>query len=166
MLISFVILACLTAGVGTIAFLKPGNFFYSGLRTAGDQARMLIFRLPFALITAGFLIELMPPELVAEWMGSASGWRGILIASMLGTLMPLGPMVLIPIAVALFAVGAGAPQVIAFISGWSVLAFHRIIVWELPMLGMNLTFVRMVSSLILPPLAGFLAALIALVLGY
>ena len=127
---------------------------------------MLALRLPLALLTAGFLIEVMPQDLVATWMGNASGWRGILIASALGTLMPIGPMVLIPIAVAFFTVGAGVPQVIAFISGWSVLALHRTIAWELPMLGVNFTLVRMLSSLILPPLAGLSAAFIALVLGY
>ena len=166
MLISFAILACLTAGLGVVAVLRPGKVYIEGLKSATDQARMLALRLPLALLTAGFLIEVMPQDLVATWMGNASGWRGILIASALGTLMPIGPMVLIPIAVAFFTVGAGVPQVIAFISGWSVLALHRTIAWELPMLGVNFTLVRMLSSLILPPLAGLSAAFIALVLGY
>jgi hypothetical protein len=49
---------------------------------------------------------------------------------------------------------------IAFITAWSVFAFHRIVMYEIPVMGIRFAMLRLLSSLILPPLAGILAAII------
>ncbi len=47
---------------------------------------------------------------------------------------------------------------VAFIASWSILAIHRVLAYEIPLLGGRFTFVRIASSFMLPPLAGVLAA--------
>lgn len=46
-------------------------------------------------------------------------------------------------------------------TGWSLLGLHRILAWELPLLGPRFVGIRLAVSLVLPPLAGYLAGTIA-----
>jgi hypothetical protein len=49
---------------------------------------------------------------------------------------------------------------IAFVTAWSVFAFHRIVMYEIPIMGARFAMLRLLSSLVLPPLAGTLALII------
>ena len=51
---------------------------------------------------------------------------------------------------ALWVAGADAGALIAFIASWSLLGFNRLIVWELPLLGVEFTAIRYVACLPLP----------------
>lgn len=138
-----------------------------GLARAGffalDQGRGLVIRLPLAVLTASFLAEILPAEAIGGALGAESGFAGILLASILGGLMPGGPMVSFPIAVFLWLGGAGPAQITALIAGWSLFAFHRVLAFEAPIMGWRFVALRLASSLVLPPLAGLGAAgLIAL----
>ncbi len=90
-------------------------------------------------------------------MGGASGWKGILIASAVGCFVPSGPIVSFPFALALYNTGVGVPQLVAFLTSWSLLSVHTFMAWEMPVLGVRFPLVRYACSLILPPIAGFLA---------
>ena len=65
--------------------------------------------------------------------------------------------VAMPIAAVMIRAGAGAGPVVAFLTGWSLLAVHRTLAWELPILGPRMTILRYGVSLMLPVLAGLLA---------
>lgn len=129
-------------------------------RFAGEQAARLAIALPMALLAAGFLGALIPQELVAHWLGQASGWTGILLASALGSVVPGGPMVSYATAIVVLKAGAGTPQMVAFLTAWSVFALHRVLTYEMPLMGPRFTLVRFSASLVLPPLSGGLAMLI------
>jgi hypothetical protein len=47
---------------------------------------------------------------------------------------------------------------VAFLTAWSVFAFHRVLIYEITLMGWRFSAVRLTSSLVLPPLAGFLTA--------
>lgn len=134
-------------------------------RFAGTQGMRLAVTLPLAAATAGFVGILVPQHLIGEWIGAGSGWTGILIASLLGGLVPGGPVVSFPMAIAVSKAGAGVPQMIAFLTAWSVFAFHRVLTFEIPLMGGTFTAVRFLASLALPPLAGGLASLFTLSAG-
>jgi hypothetical protein len=68
-------------------------------------------------------------------------------------------MVAFPLAVVLFEAGVGYPQMIALITAWSVLAIHRVMVFELPLMGGGFVWRRLLISLPLPILAGVMASL-------
>jgi len=136
-----------------------------GVRRAWMQSRLLLLRVPLALLAAGFAAALVPQEAIATLMGEASGGMGILTASLLGGLLPGGPFVSFPIAASLFHSGAGGPQMVAFITAWSVFAVHRIISYELPLMGARFSAIRLLCSLVLPPLAGGGAALLWMAIG-
>jgi len=113
------------------------------------------------LLLGGLVKELADPEKIAPVLGARSGWRGLVLATGLGALTPGGPFAAFPIVYALFLAGADVGAVIAFITSWSVIALHRVVVWELPLLGVDFTLARVLASLPLPILAGALARLIS-----
>ena len=52
---------------------------------------------------------------------------------------------------------AGLGPVVAFLSSWSLLAVHRLIAWEVPILGWRFALVRYATCAVLPFFAGFAA---------
>lgn len=130
------------------------------LRFAGQQAVRLAIALPLALLAAGFIGAMIPQELVAQWLGQASGWRGIALASVLGGFVPGGPMVSYSMAIVIQKAGAGTPQMVAFLTAWSVFALHRVLTYEMPLMGPRFTAVRFAASLVLPPVSGGIAYVI------
>ena len=115
---------------------------------------ILLPRMIFALLTAGFVGKIIPGEMIAGVIGEESGVGGVLVASILGGFVPGGPIISFPIVVVLQEAGAGLPQLIAFLTAWSVLAFHRVLIYELTMMGWRFSILRLASSLILAPVAG------------
>jgi uncharacterized membrane protein YraQ (UPF0718 family) len=62
-----------------------------------------------------------------------------------------------PIAAVMIKSGAGSGPIVAFIAGWSLLALHRFIAWEVPLLGWRFALLRYSVCLVLPPIAGLIA---------
>jgi hypothetical protein len=50
--------------------------------------------------------------------------------------------------------GASPACVVAFVSAWSLLAVHRFVAWEVPILGLRFAMLRYGVSLLLPVFAG------------
>ena len=149
-----------TLALGLIAFSRPGRLHLQGLKIAWGYFYVLLPRLIAAILVSGFFSVVVPTELVASSIGKESGMKGVLIASLVGGFTPGGPIICFPIVVILYKAGAGIPPLIAFITAWSVFAFHRIVMYEIPVMGIRFAMLRLLSSLILPPLAGILAAII------
>lgn len=129
-----------------------------GLRTAAAMLLQIVPLLIFAFIVAGMIQVLIPRELLSRWVGESSGLRGILIGSIAGGLAPGGPYVSLPLAAGLVRSGAGIGTMVAFLTGWSLWAIGRLPM-EIGILGWKLTLIRIVSTLIFPPLAGIIAHL-------
>jgi len=107
-----------------------------------------------SFLAAGLAEVLVPHEWVSRMLGEDSGIRGIFIATGVGALTPAGPSVAMPIAAVMVRAGASVGPVVAFLTGWSLLAVHRTVAWELPILGPRLTALRYGASLALPVIAG------------
>jgi len=67
------------------------------------------------------------------------------------------PFVALPIAAVLRTSGAAAGPVVAYLAGWSLLAIHRLVAWEIPILGLRFAILRYLVSLGLPLAAGLIA---------
>jgi uncharacterized membrane protein YraQ (UPF0718 family) len=141
----------------------------AGVAAAGEDAlgmaRMLALRLPFALLAASFLVQIVPVEILARLTGPQSGLAGILFASVLGGLLPGGPMTSFPIALVFLQGGTGLPQLVALITGWSVFALHRLLAYEAPIMGWRFAALRTVACGGLPVMAGLAAELLARLAG-
>lgn len=139
-------------------FLKKENL-PEAISISFEQFIIVLPRLPVALIAAGFITVLLPEQMISNWIGKDSGLTGIMIASVIGVVIPSGPIVSFPIAFALYNLGAGTPQLIAFLTGWSIFQISRLLLWEVPFLGWSFVFRRLMVSLPLPFIAAGIAAL-------
>lgn len=152
--------------LGALAWRRKGGVAFR--ETKDFTVRQITFLLPrliLAMLAATFAATLVPEAWIASMLGAQSGSTGILLAALLGGLMPAGPMVSFPVAMFLWQSGAGIPQMVALLCGWSVFGFHRVIAFELPMMGWRFTVIRMASTFMMPPLAGFAAAGVLAMLG-
>ncbi len=147
--------------LGSIAMRRSRGALGKAFQFSVSQGRVLLLRMPLAILLGAFIVEIVPQEMMHSAMGEDSGLGGILFASLAGALLPGGPFVSFPIAVAFYKAGAGAPQLMALLTGWSIWAFHRTLNFEFPMMGTRFITLRMTSSFLFPPFAG-LACLVAM----
>jgi uncharacterized membrane protein YraQ (UPF0718 family) len=154
MIASFIIVWTLVTILGVIAIRRGKETVQRAGGISLNQARILVLRMPLAILFGGFLVEIVPPDVLRAALGEETGIPGILLASLAGGLLPGGPFISYPIAVAFYKGGAGAPQMMALLTGWSIWAFHRAVNFELPMMGARFLALRIASSFIFPPMAG------------
>lgn len=140
--------------------LKGPEVFWAVL---GDDLWLLLAIAPKVLagvLLAGLLTVLLPREQVARWMGSRSGFKGLALASLAGALLPGGPMMTFPLAVALGTAGADIGTATAFVTGWALLSVNRTLVWEMSFFDNDFVLLRYAMCLLLPLLLGWLARLL------
>ncbi|MCB1163698.1 MAG: permease [Candidatus Krumholzibacteriia bacterium] len=159
MLIPTLILAIVAIALYVIAVRQGDGADRAGLTIAWRLGLEVLPLLVFAFIVAGLAQVLLPKELLARWVGTESGLKGIFIGAIAGGLTPGGPYVNLPIVAALLRAGAGVGTMVAFLTGWSLWAVARLPM-EFGMLGWRFTLMRMAATLIFPPLAGIIAHLL------
>lgn len=142
-----------------LAYQRHDNTLRDGLLAGAESFYSLLPLLIGVFIVVGLSDYLIPKELVARWLGGSSGFRGLLIASALGAVTPGGPFVSFPLVASLYKAGAAIGPVVAFVTAWSLLALSRLPL-EIGLVGLRLTMIRLVSSLIFPPLAGLIASVL------
>jgi len=157
MLSAYLTLIIILAGLALIAHRKQ-HVSHKKVVSQGITATLpLLIRIPAAILAGSFLAELIPKAYVVALLGSSTGLLGVLLASVLGGFLPGGPMIAFPLLLALFKAGMGIPQMVALLTAWLLLAFHRVLAYELPMLGANFVRRRLLVSLPLPLIAGLAA---------
>jgi uncharacterized membrane protein YraQ (UPF0718 family) len=103
-----------------------------------------------------FVSEMLPQDKVSGALGANSGFRGLVIGTVFGALLPGGPFTAYPVASALLTIGADFGAVIAMVTSWVLIGYGRAISWELPILGTDFTIWRIITCLPIPVLAGAL----------
>jgi uncharacterized membrane protein YraQ (UPF0718 family) len=154
-------LLVLVAAVAALAWLAYARGGEELLRRGLSDGGMLLYRYALLILVsflaAGLASVVVPEQWMARNLGADSGLRGILLAAAAGVVTPAGPFVSIPIAAVMIKSGAGSGPVVAFLAGWSLLALHRFIAWEVPLLGWRFALLRYSTCLVLPPIAGLIA---------
>jgi len=135
------------------------NLILAGLTNGSYTLLLVIPLLLAAFLIAGLVQTLVGTEVVERWLGASSGWRGIALACLGGALIPGGPYAYYPIAAALLHAGAGLGVLVAFVTAKNLWSLSRLPL-EVALLGPNLTWMRFVITLIIPPLLGFLSEIL------
>jgi uncharacterized membrane protein YraQ (UPF0718 family) len=159
MLAPTLIMAALAIILLYVGYSRGEGQHLMGLKSGARMVLEIFPLLIFAFIVAGMVQVLLPQEAIAKWVGGESGWRGILIGSVAGAITPGGPYVSMPLVAGLYRAGASTSTLVAYLTGWSVWAVARLPL-EIGLIGPRFTFVRLCSSLVLPPLAGWIALLL------
>lgn len=160
---STILLWLLAAVLGAVVLARKGRGeAIAAVKRAVDRAVRVLPRIVVAVLTAGFVAMLIPSGVVARYIGPESGLYGVLLAMLVGGFIPSGPVVSFPLVVVLHESGAGTPQLVALLTAWSCFAIHRVMIYEIPLMGFRFGVTRLVSSLPLPLVsAGITAILLA-----
>jgi uncharacterized membrane protein YraQ (UPF0718 family) len=159
---SMIFLAAMTVGLMVAGYLRRGDFSLvaEGLRSGWQMGWQILPLLVIAFAMAGLVQVVIPTELTAQWIGTEAGAKGLFLASILGAVTPGGPMTSFPIVLALYKAGADIAPIAAFIFSWSIVGVHRMIIWEMPLMGPKFTFSRLAAGILLPPILGLLTKFI------
>jgi uncharacterized membrane protein YraQ (UPF0718 family) len=158
MLIPTIIMGVIAVALFIIASQRGDGEHISGLKSSGSLLLEVMPLLIFAFIVAGIIPLLVPTETISKWVGAESGLRGILIGSAMGGLTPGGPFVSLPIAAGFLRTGASIGTMVAFMTGWSLLAVSRLPM-EVGLMGWKFTAIRLATTLFFPIIAGLIANL-------
>jgi len=139
-----------------IAYFRGDGEHILGLKSGWSMLIQVIPLLLFAMVVAGMVQVLVPQELISRWVGAESGFRGLLIGTVMGGITPGGPIISMPIAAGLLRAGASLGTMVAFITSWSLIAASRLPL-EVGVMGWKFTLVRLACTFFFPPMAGFLA---------
>jgi len=80
----------LAAGLVVIAYMKNPHLPVQGLKAGGKLLWDIMPSLVLAFIAAGMITMVLPRELLTRWLGEESGFRGLVIATLAGSVTPGG----------------------------------------------------------------------------
>lgn len=150
----------------TIVFLALAFFLFiinirnkrhlDGLKAGLFQLFRVLPVILLAFVLAGMIEVIIPGEFISQWLGKEAGYKGILLGTLGGTLLAMGPYASFPIIASVYGAGAGLGTVVSFISGWCLLGLSRI-PYELGFLGPRFVFIRLSISVPFCIAAGIIA---------
>ena len=129
----------------------------------GVQSAWLMFTKAFpwmavSMLIAGLLERSIDRHLLYRLFGAQNGFRGVLLATLLGSLGTGSLWGVYPLAAAMLTARASLPSVMAFTTSWMLISIPRS-ASEFPFFGIRLTFVRMALSYAVSILAGVIMLL-------
>ncbi len=109
------------------------------------------------LITAvGILVAILNPTTISKIIGESSGWIGVILASIVGSLTLIPAFVAFPTAAMLVENGAGYMQIAAFISTLMMVGIMTYPI-EVKYLGRKVTLIRNILSFLFAFFVAFIA---------
>jgi uncharacterized membrane protein YraQ (UPF0718 family) len=151
-------IAAIALAAAATVYVRDGQAHF--LAILGGDLGLLADMLPKVLagcLIAVFITLLLPREVVARWVGAESGFPGLVVASVVGFILPGGAITIYPVAGAFMAMGADGGAVVAFLTSWTLVGYTRALVWEMPFFGAHFVLWRILISTPLPLLVGLLA---------
>jgi uncharacterized membrane protein YraQ (UPF0718 family) len=139
-----------------LAFWRGRDLPAAGLLAAGQTLWRNLPILLLGFIVAGLVQVLVPRDLIANWLGAQAGVKGVLIACVVGGLVPGAPYAVFPLVAAFYRAGAGQGAVVGFVSAWSLWSVSRLPV-EMALIDPKAALIRYGITFLVPPLAGLLA---------
>ena len=108
-----------------VALWRGRDVALAGLRAGGQTLWRNLALLLLGFVIAGLAQVLIPKELVTRWLGAESGTRGILIACVVGGIVPGAPYATFPLVASLYRAGASIGAVVGFVTAWALWSVSR-----------------------------------------
>ena len=124
-----------------------------------QQVAQFLPRMILVVIGTGFLLQIIPSEVISTHLGKDAGWVPILYGGFAGMLVPAGPAVAFTTAATLAGSGAAPAALVAFITAWCIFAIHRILIYETHLAGPRFLMIRCIAAAPIPFVAGFVTHL-------
>jgi len=139
-----------------VAYWRGRDLPLSGLKQAGTTLWRNLPLILVSFVIAGLVQVLIPKDLIREWLGTKSGFMGILIGSIAGGIAPGSPYAVFPVIGTLYKGGASLGAVVSFVSAWSLWSVTRLPL-EIALIDPKAALLRFGITFVVPPIAGLIA---------
>lgn len=127
----------------------------SVLKTAWSFSKEMIVILPAVLILMGLFAVWVPREMIVQYLGKSSGFKGMALALFFGAL-PTGPLyIAFPLAAGLIQKGARISNIVIFLTAWACIKIPQELV-ELQFLGVRFMIARLGLTILAAILMGLI----------
>jgi uncharacterized membrane protein YraQ (UPF0718 family) len=140
-----------------ISFFKDRKKTFQALKKAWKAFENILPQFLAILLLIGLMLAVLSPETISSIIGKESGWLGILLAAILGSITLIPGFIAFPLAAALLSNGAGLTQIAVFVSTLMMVGIVTMPV-EMKYFGKRATLTR-------NGLAFVFSILVALVIG-
>jgi uncharacterized membrane protein YraQ (UPF0718 family) len=124
-----------------ISYLKDKKKTKMALKKAWKAFENILPEFLVVILLVGILMSVINPDLISKIIGADSGWFGVLLASIVGSITLIPGFVAFPTAALLLKGGAGYMQIGAFISTLMMVGIITIPV-EIKYFGKKITYLR------------------------
>lgn len=136
-----IVLYILATGLLILSFSKDRKKTKMALKKAWKSFENILPQFLSILIVIGILLAILSPETISKLIGQQSGWMGMIIASLIGSITLIPGFVAFPLASVLLKNGAGFMQIAVFISTLMMVGIVTIPV-EMKYFGKKATILR------------------------
>ncbi len=155
-----VILWVLALGLWMTAWRRGDGGHWRGVQMGWATLKRTLPLLLVAFVIVGYVNALAPQRQVQAWLGPTAGWRGLILAEVVGMLLPGGPYVVFPLIATLYQAGAGLGAAVTMVTSWAMLSLLSV-TFELSFMGWRFMAVRWGLGLAFPVLLGALVQVVA-----
>jgi uncharacterized membrane protein YraQ (UPF0718 family) len=152
-----VVIWALAAVLLFLSLLKDRSKTTASLQAAWKFFRSMALPIFLTLWAIGFLLAFMSPGLISSTVGQGTGWRGVVLAAVFGSIALIQAFIAFPLAGSLLRQGASVSAVAAFVTTLVMVGFMTAPL-ERKYFGWKFTFWRNFLSFLF-------AVLIALAMG-
>ncbi len=153
-----IIVLSLMAAILLFASYRQGKH----LESLKEAKKLFLTVLPLllcAFVVVGFMNVLIPKETLLSWLGTESGWKGLIIGPLIGALIQGGPYAFFPMFGALFRESISIGPAVAMITAWGMINVGHL-PYEFTFLGSRFVILKYAIYLAVPTLVGLLANLL------
>ncbi len=140
-------LYALTLVLLLLSYIKDKKKTKMAIKKAWKAFENILPEFLVVILFVGILIAVINPEIISKMIGSDSGWLGVILASIVGSITLIPGFVAFPTAAMLLEGGAGYMQIGAFISTLMMVGVVTLPV-EMKYFGKKITFMRNILAFI------------------
>lgn len=139
----------------TISFYKDKKKTRMSLKKAWKSFENILPEFLGVIMLVGVLLAALNAEVISKIIGSSSGWIGVIVAALVGSITLIPGFVAFPTAAMLMKSGAGSMQIAAFISTLMMVGIVTMPV-EIKYFGKKLTILRNLFAFIFSFIVAFI----------
>lgn len=145
----------------TVSFMKDKKKTKMALKKAWKSFENILPEFLVVILLVGFLLAILNTETISKIIGAESGWFGVLLAAIIGSITLIPGFVAFPTAALLLKSGAGYVQIAAFVSTLMMVGVVTMPV-EMKYFGKKITIIRNVLAFLFSLIVAFLIGLVVM----
>ena len=130
-----------------VSFMKDKNKTKMSLKKGWKSFENILPEFLVVILFVGTLLAVLDPAMISKLIGGDSGWIGVILASLVGSITLIPGFVAFPTAALLLQAGAGYMQIAAFISTLMMVGVVTMPV-EIKYFGKKMTLMRNLMAFI------------------